>query len=195
MEHAVTADSHLGRLGVDTRKLGMWIFLASEVMLFTGLIGSYIVLRFGSPEWPHDSQHLVVAIGTLNTLVLIASSVTMILALAAHQKGERGKVSLFLLLTVLLGSLFLGIKVYEYGTKFSHGFFPSSSIFWSCYFTTTGFHGLHVLCGVLVNLWILGLSLIGRLPESKGIVLDVAGLYWHFVDIVWIFLFPLLYLI
>jgi heme/copper-type cytochrome/quinol oxidase subunit 3 len=189
--HAVSATA----TGIPNGKLGMWVFLASEVMFFTGLIGAYIVLRMGHPSWPGPEGHLSVPLGTLNTLVLICSSTTIVLALAASQRGAMGVVRGWLVATILLGSLFLVIKGIEYSTKFHHHIFPSTSVFWSCYYTLTGFHALHVLGGIVFNLWVLGLTRRAVRWEAQGHRLELAGLYWHFVDIVWIFLFPLLYLL
>ncbi len=180
--------------GIPSGKLGMWVFLASEVMFFTGLIGAYVVLRMGHPAWPGSEGHLNVWIGTVNTLILICSSTTIVLALAASGRGATGAVRGWLLATVGLGSCFLVIKGFEYAAKFSHHILPSTNVFWSCYFVLTGFHALHVLGGIAFNLWVLA---YGRSPAAwaaRGHRLEYAGLYWHFVDIVWIFLFPMLYL-
>jgi len=194
MEHAATLTTHERAptaTGVPSGKLGMWVFLASEVMFFTGLIGAYLVLRMGHPAWPGHEGHLSVPIGTVNTLILISSSVTIVLALAASERQSLGRARWWLLATILLGSSFLVIKGVEYAAKFSHHILPSTNVFWSCYFALTGFHALHVLGGIVFNLWLLG-----RLGwPSQRQRLEYAGLYWHFVDIVWIFLFPLLYLI
>lgn len=192
--HAVVTEE-VGRLGIPTGKLGMWIFLASEVMFFTGLISAYIVLRMGHSAWPGSGGHLSVPIGTLNTLILILSSMTMALSVGAVAKRQEWPLRLFLLATIVLGSAFLGIKVFEYEAKFHHGIGPSTNISWSCYFTLTGLHGLHVLIGVLANLWVLMLTWGGRFWETKSHWVELAGLYWHFVDVVWIFLFPLVYLL
>ena len=180
--------------GIPNGKLGMWVFLASEVMFFTGLIGAYIVLR-SAPGWPGPEGHLSVPIGTMNTLILIGSSVTIVLALAASLLEHIRAVQGWLLLTILLGSCFLVIKGFEYAAKFSHHIFPSTNVFWSCYFALTGFHGLHVLGGIIFNLWLLSRTLTEEVWRAQRHRLEYAGLYWHFVDIVWIFLFPLLYLI
>ena len=196
--HAVSAPGHFAHptaTGIPNGKLGMWVFLASEVMFFTGLIGAYVVLRMGHPSWPGPEGHLSVRMGTINTLVLICSSTTIVLALAASQRGAMGAVRRWLLATVLLGSTFLVIKGFEYSVKFHHHIFPSTNVFWSCYFTLTGFHALHVLGGIVFNLWVLGLTGRASVWASQSHRLELAGLYWHFVDIVWIFLFPLLYLL
>ena len=193
--HAMTASAHADTAtGVPNGKLGMWVFLASEVMFFTGLIGAYIVLRMSNPAWPGSAGHLNVWIGTCNTLVLICSSTTIVLALAASQRGDTRALRRWLLATVLLGSLFLCIKGYEYSAKFSHHIVPSTNVFWSCYFALTGFHALHVLGGIIFNLFILRQTASDTRWADQGHRLELAGLYWHFVDIVWIFLFPMLYL-
>ena len=180
--------------GIPNGKLGMWVFLASEVMFFTGLIGAYLVLRLGHPAWPGSEGHLNVWIGTANTLVLICSSTTIVLALAAAGRGALGAARGWLLATVGLGSLFLVIKGFEYAAKFSHHILPSTNVFWSCYFVLTGFHALHVLGGIVFNLWVLAYARSQAAFAARGRRLEYAGLYWHFVDIVWIFLFPMLYL-
>ena len=193
--HAEALHAPMIQTDIPSNKLGMWLFLASEVMFFTGLIAAYIVLRIGHPAWPGPDGHLSVPIGTCNTLILICSSTTMVMAMAELQRNRHGAARAYLLSTVLLGSLFLGVKGYEYSLKFEHGIFPKTNVFWSCYFALTGFHALHVLGGIITNLVLLIRSLRGRLPASKSYLLELSGLYWHFVDIVWIFLFPLLYLI
>ena len=198
MDHAASLSGHghtQTATGIPSGKLGMWVFLASEVMFFTGLIGAYLVLRMGHPAWPGHEGHLSVPIGTMNTLILIGSSVTIVLALAASERQALGHARWWLLATILLGLSFLGIKGFEYAAKFSHHIFPSTTVFWSCYFVLTGFHALHVLGGILFNLWILSRMLHPAVWQPQRQRLEFAGLYWHFVDIVWIFLFPLLYLI
>ena len=181
--------------GIPTAKLGMWLFLVSEIMLFTGLLGAYIVLRAGIPDWPAPGHELKIGLAALNTFVLLTSSMTMALGVAAVEKRDVTRLRLFLMATILLGLVFLGVKGYEYSTKFHHGHYPGSGIFWDCYFTLTGFHGLHVVVGALFNLWVLGKTFGRNFLEEKGHLVELSGLYWHFVDVVWIFLFPLLYLL
>ena len=194
--HAITAGPPpITATGIPNNKLGVWLFLASEVMFFTGLIAAYVVLRMGHAAWPGSEGYLNVWVGTVNTLVLICSSTTIVMALAATQRGAVRVARLWLLGTIGLGTLFLVIKGFEYGAKFSHHIFPSTTIFWSCYFTLTGFHALHVLGGILYNLWVLKLTFNAPVWSRRSSLLEMAGLYWHFVDIVWIFLFPLLYLL
>ena len=195
---AVAASGHAAAptaTGIPNGKLGMWVFLASEVMFFTGLIGAYVVLRLSNPAWPGSDGHLIVHIGTINTLVLICSSTTIVMALAAAQRVALPLMRRWLLATILLGTLFLTIKGFEYAAKFEHHLFPSTNIFWSCYFVLTGFHALHVIGGIVFNALVLGASRTERAWATWSQRLELAGLYWHFVDIVWIFLFPLLYLI
>lgn len=181
--------------GIPSPKLGMWLFLASEVMFFTGLLGAYIVLRAGLPTWPHPGEELKIGLAALNTFILLSSSMTMALSVAAVHRADRAKAQLFLMLTILLGTSFLGVKGYEYSLKFAHGHFPGTGIFWDCYFTLTGLHGLHVLAGILANLWVLSLTFREDFLKERGHLVEISGLYWHFVDVVWIFLFPLVYLI
>src|SRR3989338_5525201 len=181
--------------GIPHGKLGMWLFLASEIMFFTGLLGAYIVLRFSHPSWPGPEGHLSVPIGTMNTLFLIGSSVTIVLALAASQAGALPRARWWLMATIALGCLFLVVKGFEYAAKFAHHILPSTNVFWSCYFALTGLHALHVLGGIIFNLWVLRRLFQPAIWAGQAQRLEYAGLYWHFVDIVWIFLFPLLYLI
>ena len=191
--HAVSVESI--PTGIPSGKLGMWLFLASEVMFFTTLIAAYVVLKMGHPAWPGPEGHLSVPLGTLNTFLLICSSTTIVLSMAAAQDGKLPAVRRWLWVTILLGACFLGIKAVEYGAKFSHHILPSTNVFWSCYFTMTGLHALHVFGGIVFNLWILAQTMRPAVWVRRSHFLELGGLYWHFVDIVWIFLFPLLYLL
>lgn len=183
--------------GVYNAKLGAWLFLASEVMLFGALFSSYVLLRVGAAEWPHGAEILSVPTGTFNTLILIASSVTMVMSWASLKLNSFGKYKVYMGLTILLALVFLVVKAFEYNDKFSHHLFPSTSTFFSIYFTLTGLHALHVLGGVIVNsyFWGPGSKMWKTHPERFTNRVEVAGLYWHFVDLVWIFLFPVLYLL
>ena len=173
----------------------MWVFLASEVMFFTGLIGAYIVLRLSHPHWPGPEGHLSIPLGTLNTFILICSSMTIVMSLAHLARQETAAMRRWLLATIVLGGSFLVIKGIEYSAKLSHGIVPSTNVFWSCYYTLTAFHALHVLGGILFNLGMLALTFNQKAWRQQSHRLELAGLYWHFVDIVWIFLFPLVYLL
>lgn len=183
--------------GVTNAKLGIWCFLASEVMLFGGLFSAYLLLRLGDPNWPTGSHHLNVPLATINTIVLITSSVTMVMSWASLALKDFAKYRRYMGATVLLGLAFLVIKSFEYGMKFEHHIFPSKSTFYAIYFTLTGLHGLHVIGGILVNFYFLfpGAKMWKTAPEQFTGRIEAAGLYWHFVDLVWIFLFPVLYLL
>lgn len=171
----------------------MWWFLASEITVFGGLIASYIVVRLGSSGWSEAAAHLSVPLALLNTFVLLTSSLTMVLAFAAVEERDPKRLRTFLWLTIFLGLTFLGIKSFEYAGEIGEGFTPGAGIFWSFYYGMTGLHALHVLAGVVVNSTLLVATLRDILRPNEHRV-ELAGLYWHFVDIVWIFLFPLLYL-
>ena len=174
-------------------KNGTWWFLASEIPIFGGLIAAYIVMRLGSTGWGEASSHLNFNVALINTFLLLTSSMTIVMAHGAVQESNYKLVANFLGLTILLGLGFLGMKAIEYTTEIGHGFLPSSGIFWSFYYGMTGLHALHVLAGVIVNLVLWIQAAKGTLVRN-GHRVELAGLYWHFVDIVWIFLFPLLYL-
>jgi cytochrome c oxidase subunit 3 len=286
--------AHMG-LPLPNGKLAMWLFLVTEIMFFTGLIGTYIIVRNGQPQgaWPKPhTVHLIEWIGALNTFVLICSSLTVVLAHWAIAKGQVGRAVQFVAVTLALGGIFLGIKAYEYNSKFKHDILPGhigeqldgpagqiyfdrirtqlaerikaapdsevakdlqellnhmngkevqtnpkdastktytepwppaeigrhinelnekyeekgqpldlspnipfGNMWASCYFAMTGFHALHVFGGLVVFTIILLMALVGRLGVQHTLMLENVGLYWHFVDIVWIFLFPLLYLV
>lgn len=183
--------------GVTNSKLGIWCFLASEVMLFGGLFSAYVILRTGAEHWPHGSALLNVPLATLNTMILITSSVTMVMSWASLAMKNLTKYRVYMALTIVLGLCFLVVKGFEYAHKFEHHHFPSTDNFYGIYFTLTGLHGVHVLLGILVNLYFLGpgTALWKKDPEQFTGRIECAGLYWHFVDLVWIFLFPVLYLL
>ena len=183
--------------GVTNPKLGIWLFLASEVMLFGSLFSSYVLLRTGATSWPDQSTVVNVPLATLNTLILISSSVTMVLAWVALTVRRVERFRLYMALTLLLGAAFLLVKAIEYNDKFSHGLVPATNNFLGLYFTMTGLHALHVIGGMAVNAFLLGpgLRMWRTDPARFTNRVEVAGIYWHFVDVVWIFLFPVLYLL
>ena len=183
--------------GLNNVKLGIWLFLASEVMLFGGLFSSYVLLRLGATSWPLGSDILNVPIGAFNTVVLISSSVTMVMCYAALKMNDFGKYKMYMGLTIGLALTFLVVKFYEYYEKFSHGDLPAQSTYLAIYFTLTGLHGLHILGGVIVNGYFLGPGSAMWKTQPQRFInrIEAAGLYWHFVDLVWIFLFPVLYLL
>jgi cytochrome c oxidase subunit III len=188
--------------------LGMWVFLVTEVLFFGGLFLTYSVYRLWYPAaFAAASHELDVMLGTINTAVLITSSLTMALAVHAAQTGERKQLMLLLVATMLLGSVFLGIKGFEYHEKFvehhvpgpdfqfAPEYFRNAQIFFSLYFVMTGLHAVHMIIGLGLMTWMLVWSWNGTITRDYASPIEIAGLYWHFVDIVWIFLFPLLYLL
>lgn len=261
MAHAAAVEeSRRTGLPISNGKLAMWLFLATEIMFFTGLIGTYVVLRIGAgADWPTPhAVHLSEPIGAFNTFVLICSSVTVVLAYAAMTRDDFAAAKKFVAATFALGLVFLLVKAYEYNAKFSHGILPGrvseamdadwgkkvadkleasgaggeaksiaeqiragtlgglalekqveelekneglpeviphGNLWASCYFLLTGFHAAHVIGGLVVFGILLVIAMRGRLARRHTGFVELIGLYWHFVDIVWIFLFPLLYLI
>jgi len=183
--------------GLTNPKLGIWLFLASEVMLFGSLFSSYALLRIGADTWPDQSSVLNVPLATLNTVILIGSSVTMVLAWASLKSQRLDRFRLFMGLTLAAGAGFLVVKAFEYNDKFSHGLYPGTNNFLGLYFTMTGLHAIHVIGGMIVNAYFLGpgTKMWRTNPERFTNRIEVAGIYWHFVDLVWIFLFPVFYLL
>ena len=193
----------------DASTLGMWIFLITEVMFFGGMFTAYTVYRRAySDAFAVASSSLNVTIGAINTAVLLVSSFTMVMAVRAAQLGQRRMIVLFLVLTLIFGGIFLGVKAYEWNEKFEQHHVPGPSfhldgvpqqghaqLFFSLYFAMTGLHALHMVIGVGIISWLIWLARQGRFTAEYNTPVDIAGLYWHFVDIIWIFLFPLLYLI
>jgi len=188
--------------------LGMWVFLVTEVLFFGGLFMTYIVYRSWYPDaFAAASHELDITLGTINTAVLITSSLTMALAVHASQTGERRLLLMFLMITMALGVTFLGIKGVEYYHKFTEHhvpgpafqfekeYFRHAQLFFSLYFLMTGLHALHMIIGLGIMTWMLWWSWRGVISVEYYSPIEISGLYWHFVDIVWIFLFPLLYLL
>jgi cytochrome c oxidase subunit 3 len=193
--------------------LGMWVFLITELMFFGGLFTAYAVYRIRYPlGFAEGSHHLDLVWGAVNTALLLVSSYTVVLALHATQHGELRSAVRFLVATVLLGTAFLGVKAYEYAHKFQENLVPGTrfhlaephfenvdpvhvQVFLSLYFAMTGLHAIHMVIGLGLFIWLIGMARRGRLSRDHYMPVEVCGLYWHFVDIVWIFLFPLLYLV
>ena len=190
--------------------LGMWLFLVTEILFFGGALTAYMVYRVWYPDaFAFASSEIAILPGAINTAVLIASSLTMALAVHAAQTGERGKILFFLVITMILGAAFLGIKAYEYHEKYLEGHIPGfglefrfeeqyilqAQIFFSIYFVLTGLHALHMVIGLGIMTWMFIWTKKGIITPEYYAPIEISGLYWHFVDIVWIFLFPLLYLI
>jgi cytochrome c oxidase subunit III len=181
--------------GLYNAKVGIWLFLASEIMLFGGLFTALVLLRVSAPEWPHGE--LDVPLATLNTAILISSSVTMVMSWYSLMMKSLPKFKLYMGFTILLALAFLVVKTIEYKHHFDTGELPSKSTFLAIYFTLTGLHGLHVIGGIIVNayFWGPGAKMWKTEPMRFTNRIEIAGLYWHFVDLVWIFLFPALYLL
>jgi len=183
--------------GLYNAKLGIWLFLASEVMLFGGLFSAYILLRTGNPLFMINQYHLSVPLATLNTAILITSSVTMVMAWVSLKLDDLRKYKLYMAITLLCSFIFLVVKYFEYSAKFDHHLYPATDNFLGIYFTLTGLHGLHILGGIVVMLYLFipGIKMYNSNKERFINRIEVVGLYWHFVDLVWIFLFPALYLL
>ncbi|MEW6015914.1 MAG: cytochrome c oxidase subunit 3 family protein [Candidatus Zixiibacteriota bacterium] len=192
----------------ESAKLGMWIFLLTEVLLFGGLFCFYAIYRAWNPDMFYNAhKFLNVELGALNTVVLISSSVTMALAIRSMQLNDRKKTIWFLIITLACAAVFLVVKYFEYSHKFHLGQLPGKyytftgvqgsnpHIFFSVYFTMTGLHGIHVLAGMVAISWVLYRTLKNNFSAQYYTPIEMTGLYWHLVDLIWIFLFPLLYLI
>lgn len=195
-------------LSLETQSMGMWVFLMSEIMFFGAVFAAYAIYRHAYPQvFEEGSNHLDLLLGSINTAVLLTSSLCMALAVNSAARGLRKQLVFFLVATIVLGVLFLGIKFIEYSKEFSEHLFPGgvfiypgrdpaqAKIFFSLYFTLTGLHAVHMIIGILMIVVLTYFAWRGKFsPEYFGPV-DMIGLYWHFVDIVWIFIFPLLYLV
>ncbi len=181
--------------GLYNAKLGIWLFLASEVMLFGALFSSYVLLRTGDPNWHQHEMNVPLA--TLNTMFLITSSVTVVMAWASLRLNDVKKFRMYFVFTLLLAFGFMVIKAIEYTAEFSQGLYPWTDNHMAVYFTMTGLHGLHVVGGIVVIAYLLwpGAKFRDDNPEQYTNRIETLGLYWHFVDLVWIFLFPSLYLL
>jgi cytochrome c oxidase subunit 3 len=196
--------AHVKHVDYTGAKMGMWIFLFTELLFFGGLFLLYAVYRSQYLEDFHAAAAgLDRLLGTVNTIILITSSLTMALSIAAMKNNDRIQTVRFQAITILLAMAFLVIKYFEWSAKIHHGIYPGSPeiqaqgqiIFYSLYFVTTGLHGIHVIAGIIVLGIMMRWSMQGKINNKDFIKLENAGLYWHFVDIVWIYLFPLLYLI
>jgi cytochrome c oxidase subunit 3 len=211
-EHSPALAHHFSSLEQQNEAalLGMWFFLSTEILFFGGALMAYMVYRSWFPDaFAQASHEIAILPGAINTAVLITSSLTMALAVHAAQMGERNKIMVFIVLTMILGTAFLGIKGYEYHEKYLEGHIPGfglefrfedqyirpAQIFFSLYFVLTGLHALHMIIGLGIMIWMLIWTKQGVITQEYYSPIEISGLYWHFVDIVWIFLFPLLYLI
>ena len=195
-------------LSLETQSMGMWLFLMSEIMFFGAVFAAYVVYRHAYPQvFEEASRYLDLTLGSINTAILLTSSLCMALAVNSAARGARKQIVFFLLATIVLGIIFLGIKFVEYSREFSEHLFPGGNfqypgsdparakIFFSLYFTLTGLHAVHMIIGILLIGILAILAWRRNFTPAHYAPVDMIGLYWHFVDIVWIFIFPLLYLI
>jgi heme/copper-type cytochrome/quinol oxidase subunit 3 len=181
--------------GLPSTKLAMWLFLASECLLFGALITTYVLYRGRSAVGPYPADVFDIPYTSVSSFVLLSSSVTMVLALAAAQKRDMGRMRLWLLATALLGLTFVGGQVYEFTTFYDEGLSITTNLFGTTFYVLTGFHGVHVTVGIMMLLSLVGMSMGDRLPDEPAFPVEMVGLYWHFVDIVWIVIFTIVYLI
>ena len=199
MEHAAAAHGHGEENHVESferARLAMWLFLASEIMMFGAFIAAYVVLWTSAPGGDgtaFDKHHLSWKIACFNTIVLILSSYTIVRAVNAVSKGNKRHAEDMMVLTAFLGLVFLGVKSYEYSLKFEHDIGPGTNVFFGAYFLMTGFHGVHVLIGVIAILW--GAFYVKHTSPQRYAYVENLALYWHLVDVIWIFLFPIVYLL
>ena len=196
MAHAASHPmQHETTTGLDHRKLLMWAFLGSDCLFFGSLISTYMIYRGKGIAGPFPADVFDIPYTSVSAFVLLMSSLTMVLALAAIQRGDRRGLRIWLMATALLGSVFLGGQFYEFTTFVHEGLTIGGNLFGTTFYVLTGFHGTHVAIGVLILLSLFAVSLRGGLPPEESLTVELAGLYWHFVDIVWIVIFTLVYLI
>jgi heme/copper-type cytochrome/quinol oxidase subunit 3 len=181
--------------GLSNTKLGMWAFLGSECLLFGALISTYILYRGRSTGGPTPEEVYDIPFTSVSSFVLLMSSLTMVLALAAIQRGDHPKLRVWLMATALLGMTFISGQVYEFTRFIQEDLYLTRNLFATTFFVLTGFHGVHVSGGILMLLTLFGMSLDGRLPTERAETVELVGLYWHFVDVVWIVIFTVVYLI
>jgi len=176
--------------GIPTGRLAIWWVLASEVVIFGGLLASYLMFRLGHPEWANAAAVTNTYVGALNTVVLLSSSFTAVLAHQAAENGDGKQAARYLLMTIAGALIFLTVKGFEWRSEISHGYTITSNGFWSFYYTAAGLHAAHVVAGAIIMAFVAADAAKGR--ELHRV--ELIGIYWHFVDVVWIFLFPLLYI-
>ena len=196
--HAATAqvaDHHYTATGLPSWKVGFWTFIASECLFFGTLISTYMVYKGASVQGPYPDEILNIPLTTISTFVLLMSSLAMVLALDAVTQSRRSLSILWLSVVILFGLIFLGFQAYEFSHFVHEGLTIQRNVFGSSFFVLTGFHGAHVTGGVIWLSTLLILAVRGKLPPERALAVEIAGLYWHFVDIVWIALFTLIYLI
>ena len=187
---------HVGTsTGLPNLKLAMWIYLASDCLLFGALISTYVLYRGASVVGPYPKDVFDIPYTSVSSFVLLASSLTMVLALSALQRGDLARSRIWLFATALLGMTFIGGQVYEFTSFHREGLSLSTNLFGTSFYVLTGFHGFHVAVGIVMLMTLLGLSFTGRITPQNSETVELVGLYWHFVDIVWIVIFTVVYLI
>lgn len=191
----VSHEAHGSSSGISNVKLGMWLFLGSECLLFGGLISTYMLYRGRVSQGPTPSQVFDIPFTSVSSFVLLMSSLTMVLAVSSAAKKDDRGTALWLTVTALLGATFVGGQVYEFTAFKSEGLGFGTSLFGSSFYALTGFHGVHVTVGIIMLMAMVGIVQRGEFPGSKAETIEMIGLYWHFVDIVWIVIFTLIYLI
>jgi heme/copper-type cytochrome/quinol oxidase subunit 3 len=193
--HAHEHEAHHTSTGLNSRKMLFWAFLGSECMFFGSLIATYVTYRGRDHVGPHPHDILNIPFTSVSAFVLLMSSLTMVLALAAVQHGNVRGTRIWLAATALLGMTFIGGQCYEFTEFFQHGLSLQKNMFGSTFFVLTGFHGTHVTVGVIWLWTLFAMALRGRLPQNRALDVEICGLYWHFVDVVWVAIFTLVYLI
>jgi cytochrome c oxidase subunit 3/cytochrome o ubiquinol oxidase subunit 3 len=193
--HAPLAPVHKTSTGLSNTKLAMWVYLGSDCLLFGGLISTYLLLRHRGISGPGPNDVYDIPFTSVSSFVLLMSSLTMALAVAAIARGDIRSNRIWLATTALLGATFIGGQVYEFTTFYREGLGFTTNIFGSAFYTLTGFHGAHVSVGIVMLMSLLTMSLRGKLGPEKAEAVEIIGLYWHFVDIVWILIFTVVYLI
>jgi heme/copper-type cytochrome/quinol oxidase subunit 3 len=194
-EAAIHAEEHHTSTGLDNVKMAMWAFLGSECLFFGSLITTYLLYRNESGEGPGPADVYDIPYTSVSSFVLLMSSLTMVLALSAIQHGNHPAMRVWLLATAFLGMTFIGGQIFEFTTFYEEGLALSTSPFGSSFFVLTGFHGAHVTIGILMLLSLVGMNLTGHLETADARKVEMVGLYWHFVDIVWIIIFTVVYLV
>jgi heme/copper-type cytochrome/quinol oxidase subunit 3 len=189
-----TVEAHHTSTGLDNRKLAMWAFLGSECLLFGALIAAYLLYRTRGPG-KHPYELYDIPFTSVSSFVLLMSSLTMVLALNAIQRGLGRATRVWLFATAMLGTVFISGQVYEFTTFVNEGMTMGTNAAASAFYVLTGFHGTHVTLGIVMLLSLFGLSLAGRLPTERSLTVELCGLYWHFVDIIWIIIFTVVYLV
>jgi heme/copper-type cytochrome/quinol oxidase subunit 3 len=190
MSFQVPIATNRSATGIPTSRLAVWWILASEVVIFGGLIMCYLMLRLHHESWGFEAAHTNPIAGGVNTFVLLTSSLFVVLAHQAAEAKETDKSVRYIWFTIFGGFIFMMVKAYEYTTEITHGYTMFKSVFWSFYYTATGLHGFHVMAGMFI-MWMISRDV----KKGKNLHrVEIIGIYWHFVDVVWIFLFPLLYI-